>query len=339
MGYSWGEDSTADTDMTPAKGIDYSSARKAYTDGSSVHASASVPARGRAEYESRVGKTGAPVDKDITTDSTHPIGVAVDVTGSMADTPGTIFEKLPLFGKEVERYAPNYAISFTAFGDAYCDQYPLQVRDFGSGPELDEHIAALYPEGQGGDAPENHDLVAYYYVHHCQIPKAVKPLFFLITDVRSHNVLKASAIKKYTGDTVQSDLDSKGLFKELASKFTVYVLLRGYHKGSSETEYWKNIFGAQQVKDLGEPRDVVELMIGIVANEAGELEDFEIRSSKRHADKPDRVSRVLKSVKSGGILTPDAGGTAIKSSTGKSGSSKSGASGGKKMISKRLTEE
>ena len=340
--YGWSEDSTADSDAPSSEGFDFKSAREAYAGdsaaapaktGRSSRRSKAVTVRSRAvDFESRVGKTEAPVGKNISTDSTHPIGIAIDETGSMSDTPGIIFEKLPLLGDEVKRYAPNYSISFTAFGDAHCDNYPLQVRDFGSGSELDAHSVALYPEGDGGDAPESHNLVAYYYVYHCEIPKAVKPLFFFITDVRSHGVLKAKAVKKYTGDEIQSDLDSNALFKKLGEKFKVYVLLRGYSKGSSETKYWEDIFGAQQVKNLGEPRDVVELIIGIIANEMGELKDFTMRSSRRHEDKPERVERVIKSIKSGGPIAPDPSDSAKKSGG-------AGGPGSKKMKSRKLTED
>ncbi|MFC1622607.1 hypothetical protein ACFL1Y_01260 [Patescibacteria group bacterium] len=297
MSYSWGDDS-GDSSRSSKSGYDYRSAREAYKEEPTPKASSmkSTTAESRkSAYKSRIGKTDAPVGKDVQSKSTHPIVVATDVTGSMSKWPGIIFEKLPLLGKEVERYAPKYEISFVAFGDAYNDSYPLQVRDFASGEALDEHVHALYPEGQGGPAPENPDLVAYYYLNHCKMDKAVKPIFIFITDVRSHTTLKSSAIQKYTGDDAQSSLDSVAVLKKLAEKFSVYVFL----KEMDDRIFWEKIYGAQKVKPIEEPRDVVELIIGVIASELGELKDFEMRSSKRHADKPDRVKRVMKSVKDG----------------------------------------
>lgn len=324
MSYSWGDDSGSKHISSPEDGYDYKSARKAYDDGSigarlrsgsgSMKSSLASAESRLHDYRSRVGKTEAPVGKDISTTSTHPIAVTIDVTGSMSTWPGIFFEKLPLLGKEVEHYAPDYAISFCVWGDAYCDSYPLQVRDFDVGAKLDDHIAALYPEGNGGDAEEDPELAAYYYLNHCKIDKAVKPFYFIITDVSAHDTLSASAIKKYTGDTAQaSGLDSKSIFKKLAEKFTVFVLL----KDRGARGYWADIFGEQRVKEVEEPRDIVELIIACIADEMGEIKDFEMRSSKRHADKPDRVERVMKSVKADAPEVKDDLGKAAKSGDSK----------------------
>lgn len=301
MSYSWGDD--ARSTPTPAsKGYDYASARKAYTDPTPKAKSSRKADRDEDEDADRSASYGsaksakakakAPVGRNVETDSTHPIVVATDVTGSMSAWPKIIFEKAPLLGKEVERYAPNYAISFAAFGDSRCDVYPLQVRDFAKGEALDEHIKALYPEGAGGDDPESHNVVAYYYNEHCKIEKAVKPIFILITDTYSHDDLAAYEIENCTGDT-SSRLASSEIFAKLANKFSVYVVL----KGAERRKYWADIFGEQRVVVMEEPRDVVEILIGIIAGEVGELKDFEMRSSKRHEDKPDRISRVMKSLK------------------------------------------
>lgn len=341
MSYSWGDDSGESKSI--GSGYDYKSARKAYDSGTPM-ASRSVRSSGdmgsslesKRSYKSRIGKTEAPVGKDVVTASTHPIVVCCDVTGSMSSWPSIIFEKLPLLGKEVEHYAPDYAISFTAFGDCYCDGYPLQVRDFDVGEALDAHISALYPEGGGGDTPESPDLVAYYYNNHCKMDKAIKPFFFIITDAPSHDELSFSAIKTYTGDKAQSDyLDSKAIFKELEKKFNVFVLL----KNGESYSYWSKIFSEQKIKEVEEPRDIVELIIACIASEMGEIKDFEMRSSKRHADKPDRVSRVMKSVKIEEEVKPEDVGKAskTKTSTSKTASKKSEKlDSGKSMKSKKL---
>ena len=335
MSYSWGDDSDSKRVSLPSKGYDYKSARKAY-DGvmeAPIRTTGSMRSTlggsfGVIDYQSRIGKTPPPVGKDISTTSTHPVTVTIDVTGSMARWPGIFFEKLPLMGKEVEHYAPDYAISFCVFGDAHCDKYALQVRDFDVGEKLDEHISSLYPEGNGGDTPEDPQLAAYYYINHCKIDKAVKPFYFIITDTYAHDTLSASAIKKYTGDISQSEsLDTKSIFKNLAEKFTVYVLL----KDETARRYWEGIFGEQRVKRVEEPRDIVELIIACIADEMGEIKDYEMRSSKRHEDKPDRVERVMKSVRTDSVdVKAEDIGKATKS--GDSKKSKSMSMKSKKLI-------
>jgi len=322
--YSWGEDARVPDRSTA--GYDYKSARDAYKESAAPLIDRTSTGAGSSRsksYKSKIGKTLPPIGKELVTESTHPIVIATDVTGSMSSWPSIIFEKLPLLGKEVERYAPNYAISFTAFGDCYADSHPLQVRDFDVGDKLDEHVNCLYPEGGGGDDPESHDLAAYYYVHHCKIEKAVKPIFFMITDTYSHDCLRSDAIKRYTGDDTQGkSIDSMDIFKKLSEKFNVYVIL----KGDRAKDFWSKIFGEQKVISIEEPRDIVEIIIGMIASEVGELKDFEMRSSKRHADKPDRVERVMKSVKIDGAsvsIDDVEGGKAKSSKSHKSESMKS----------------
>jgi hypothetical protein len=219
--------------------------------------------------------------------------VACDVTGSMQTWPGIIFEKLALFGNELKRYMPDYEISFCAFGDAQeRDGYPLQVRPFKSGPPLDEELEALYPEGGGGDSPEDHGLVAYYYLNHAEIDKAVKPIFVLITDTTFHESVRQAEVKEHTGDEIQAALNAKYLMKRLAKKFNLYVVLAN---GSSRS-FWVGLLDEQHIIDISDPRDIVEILIGIGAAEAGEMGDFEHRSGTRHSDKPDRVSRVTESL-------------------------------------------
>lgn len=333
MSYSWGDDTGSS--RSKKSGYDYRSARETYKEtGSGSARMRSRPAeeedRKSHDFRSARGKTGAPISRAelaVKTESTHPVVVCIDHTGSFKTEVGIVLEKLPLLGVEVERYIPEYAICFSLIGDTTSDSFPFQVRDFDKGISLDTHIKALYPEGDGGDAPESYDLAAYYFTHHCEMPNAVKPLFIWVLDSNTRRYLAAKDIKNCIGDTVQSDLDSGEVLKKLTDKFTVYVIL----KGSRSKGFWTDIVGDQNVIPLEEPRDIVEMIIGIVAGEVGEYEDFEKRSSKRHSDRPDRVSRVMKSTAS------------VKAKSAASGSTEDGMkaetsekSGGKSMRSKKL---
>lgn len=304
MSYGWSSDDHSSGDTG---GADYSSARRAYDAPSRPVSSRDTPSRSRisssAKASSRtssgdsrrskvkrgLGETPHPIGLTISTDSTHPLVVALDGTGSMQEWPDIILEKNALLGKEVERYAPNYAISYCVFGDGReGDSYPLQVRDFAQGPPLDAELAALCPEGGGGDYPEDHGLVAYYYHEHCKIPKAVKPIFVVITDTDFHENVPRSIITKYTGDKDAQAAKGSKLFAQLRNKFSVYAVLRD----GSRHSFWANLLGEDYVLDISNPRDIVEILIGIVSIETGKLEDFAHRSSLRHSDRPDRVSRL-----------------------------------------------
>ena len=316
MGYSWEDDSKGPEE---SGGHDYRSAREAYAgsssgsrsgrssssdsssrserDSSSSRSSGSRSKRADHDFSSARGKTPHPSGRPevaVKTESTHPVVVCVDHTGSCETEVKMILEKLPLLGKEVERYMPEHAICFSLIGDTTSDSYPFQVRDFDRGEALDEHIKALFPEGDGGDEPESYDLAAYYFANHCEMPNATKPIFIWVLDSTTREELRKEHVKKYIGDDVQSNsnLDSIELLKDLTKKFNVWVILKGSDR------FWTKIYGSQAIVPMEDPRDIVELIIGIIAAEAGKFEDFEKRSSDRHSDRPDRVSRVMDSMRS-----------------------------------------
>lgn len=330
--YGWSDDSGSDDDdrYEPS---DFSSARGAYDDDddytppvSSSRSSSSRSSRSREiEVSRRRGSTPAPVGKTIRTESTHPIIVRVDDTGSMSSKPRVILKKLPILGTEAGKVAPNYAISFGLVSDGRCDPIGLQVRDFDAGKDLDEHLAELYPQGGGGDAPESYGLAAYFDLEHCEIPNAVKPVYIMILDAPPHMEVTPSEIKKATGDKLDQQLDTEQLFRRLAKKFAFYVVTYSH---AATYEKW---LGKQYVIRTSDSHvgDIVEILSGIVAGECGGFEDFEMRSSKRHADKPDRVSRVSKALRSVAEKSKaaEAGGKAKSSK--KSGKSK-------KLKSKKL---
>ena len=339
MSYGWGDDAGGEggTFSERPKGSDYESARGAYRGSSSSgssgtggsHRSSGESRRGH-DFRSAKGITPHPIDRKtlaVSTDSTHPMVLCADDTGSFINEIRIILEKLPLLGVEIERYVPGYALCLALAGDTTSDEQPLQVRDFDKGPALDDHIKALYPEGLGGDDPESYDLAAYYFFHHCEMPNAVKPLFSFILDSTTRSRLRAADVKRYIGDDVQSDIDSVGILKKLTEKFTVYVILKD---GGRSHRFWAEIVGEQNIVPLSEPRDIVEMVIGIVAGEAGRYEDFEKSMGKRHADRPDRVSRVMESTKSSKMKSSG------DSSKGGMMGAKSGSSSGKSMRSKPL---
>ena len=328
MSYGWRDDTRVE-DTPKEGGFDYKSARKAY-EKEDIEVTTSKPRRedrSKYDFSGSKGKTPHPKDRvpsvNVKSDIAHPIVICVDHTGSFEEEVKMILTKLPLLGKEVERYIPDYNICFTLIGDAISDHQPIQVRDFDHGEALDTHVKELYPEGWGGDASESYDLAAYYFTHHCDMPNAIKPIFIWVLDNKTRKRLESQHILEYLGDTVQSDLDSVSVLKDLSLKFTVYVVL----KGTICRDFWAEIYDDQYIIPLEDPSDIIEMFIGIIAGEVGKYEDFEMRSKSRHTDRPDRVSRVMKSTKSlKDKSSPDGG---MKAESVSRGSKKT-------MVSKKL---
>ena len=164
-----------DFDPGPWQGHDFKSAKKKYD----VHVGRS--------YQDAVKKKVNPNDlvpSTIATDSKAPLVVACDVTGSMGESPATIFSKCPYLDLEGKEYlGDDMAISFAAVGDAYSDQYPLQVQPFDHGLKLKKCLKELIIEGGGGgQSKESYELAALYYARNVDMPNAINPIFVFIGD-------------------------------------------------------------------------------------------------------------------------------------------------------------
>lgn len=316
--YSWGSDTSAG--WSGGGGYDYGSARagggRTYGGGSpSGGGSSSSTAGGSRIYTggsvcaSSVISRGIPVlGRKLATESDSPLVLAVDVTGSMAEWPRLIFEKLPLLYTEVQRYLPNAEISFAAIGDATCDRVPLQAGDFNKGKELDAIVSSLYPEGGGGGgARESYELMAYYYLNNAEIPKAKKPIFIFAGDEGFYDSIDSGLVKTYIGNDVAGSLSSMDVMAQLCKKYDTYILRKQYESSHESyiNEQWKNALGSQKVMKLDDPKRIVDCIIGIVASTAGSFDDYKNRLTKRQtmAQVKD-VMKTLAKLKDG-----DAGGT------------------------------
>ena len=96
----------------------------------------------------------------------------------------------------------------------------------------------------------------------------------------------------------------------------------------------KKTVGEENVIPISEPRDVVEMIIGIYAGEMGIFDDFSKRSSGRHSDRLDRVSRVSKSLHSVSAKSAKMASASGDPNAGKS--VRSGGKSGKSMRSRSL---
>ena len=198
-------------------GYDFSSLRKSYD----VHVGRS--------YDDAVAKSVKKEDlipESVTTDVESPLVIACDVTGSMGEWPAVIFSKLPYLDLEGKEYlGENMGISFAAVGDNRAsDKYPLQVRPFVSGKELETELKKLVIEGGGGGGmKEGYDLAAYYYAHCVKMKKAIRPIFIFIGDEGLYDTLSKEDINEWTNESAERRVEVDQIFAELKKKFSVYL--------------------------------------------------------------------------------------------------------------------
>ena len=101
-----------------------------------------------------------------------PIIIGVDVTGSMGYLSTQIIkESLNEFMQKM--YSTDIIrdpqLLFAAIGDAKSDSAPLQVTQFESDIRIADQLLDLWLEGQGGDIPEDYELVWYFASKHTDI--------------------------------------------------------------------------------------------------------------------------------------------------------------------------
>ena len=256
-------------------------------------------------YESKAA-VPPPVGKHLITEAKFPIVVAVDVTGSMRELPGIIFEKLCILYNEALFFLPDelkesFEISFAAIGDAYSDSAPLQITDFAEGAELDENINSLYPEGGGGgQSRETYELAVYYYLKHCDMPNALshpKPLLIFVGDEGFYSKINRQHIKDLIGDNLKTDQISKNVFKKLRQKFNVYILRVKYGSGQSEKRIhkdWQKVLDETNVILMERPRRIVDTILGLLATAVDEFDKFKNRIEIRQT--PEQVKQVYSSL-------------------------------------------
>ena len=268
------------------------------------------------QYDQHAGRsydnaraTGATASKllpeSIATQSTHPLVIDTDFTGSMIHWDATIVSKFPYLDHEMrtEYLGEDAEISFGAIADTG-DEYTLQVRPFAKGPEMKEKMDELVHAG-GGKGPgvrcEAHGVAALYRLHNTHVPRSlIKPIYIIITDeMPYHLVSKDDAMEKAKVD-VEGDMKANEIYRQLMGKYSAYVILKPYFSDnlsndvmSSDTAEvygcWKGIVGAERIALLPDPNRVVDVIFGILAKESGMIGYF--RNELEGRQLPDKNGR------------------------------------------------
>jgi hypothetical protein len=283
--YSWSEDTS---DWYGSGSYRYSGA------GSEVRAAAAAAeaVAGPRTYAHKSAPNPALVDphKKITTQSAHPIIVAVDVTGSMANWPFEIFDRLPLLYNTLSQYKEDVEICFAAIGDAGVDRWPLQVTEFAHGYDLEQQLNALYGEGGGGDAPESYGLFAWWVEHHVTTPNANYPFLIVFGDAPMHARIPRQQVAKLLGDPPESQgllsrifgspegegLDALECWRRVAARWNTWFLRRPTgRKGDEVDQQWAAALGHEKVFHIDDEQRAVDYAMGLVARSWGRFEDFQ----------------------------------------------------------------
>lgn len=313
---------SADYDPGPWRGHDFKEAYDKYD---------SHVGRSYRDASSRTGggtsSTHLP-EASVSSDCSNPLMILCDVTGSMGEWPKVMFSKLPYLETEGKEYlGEDLEICFGAIGDATCDSHPLQVRPFSKGTALKDRMLELDIEGGGGGhLTESYELAALYAVHNVAIPRAIKPILILIGDEKPYPFIDREHANKWAHVTLQERPSTKKVFEQLKAKFSVYMIRKPYGKSSAERDdglsrtdeeirsCWVDLLGLDRVVDLAEAGRVVDVIFGILAQEAGRVDYF--REEIEGRQKPEQIATVYKSLAS--IHNPTTSRRAAPSARGQS---------------------
>jgi hypothetical protein len=281
---------TADYSPGDWKGYDFDAARKTYD----KHVG-----RSYSDATAANKRVADLVPEVIKTESKAPLTILVDVTGSMGDWPAVMFSKLPYMDNECKEYlGEDFELSFAAVGDAHSDQYPIQIRPFSKGRDMEKELKELVIEGGGGgQCSESYELTALYYARNVEMPNAKRPIMIIIGDEGFYDHITQAHAKMAHVKLASKDITTEDVFKELKEIYSIYLIRKPYSSGDDKyiQKKWEDLIGKEHIALLPSADRVVDVIFGILAQEKNKVEYFKKEIEERQ--RPDQVDTVYKSLK------------------------------------------
>lgn len=211
-----------------------------------------------------------PNGKILKSSAKTPIVIMLDVTGSNIDFARVVYDKMPMFYGQIEQkgYLEDFEISFCAVGDAYTDDYPLQVGNFAKGIELDSWLEKIVLEGcGGGQRCESYELAAYYLYKNAEFARGSNPIIFFIGDEKPYEYVEISQAKKFGIECNEGKVKPFRLLRKKVHD-NVFMLLNKYSGCSFQndiTSCWEKLLAPEHVVKIEEEKAIVDLMLGIIS--------------------------------------------------------------------------
>jgi hypothetical protein len=210
---------------------------------------------------------------------THPrsnaISVLFDETGSMGGIPRVFQKKLAELMNVllIKGYIQDPQILFGAFGDATCDRVPLQIGQFESGVEMDDHLRNIVLEGGGGGTNhESYELALYFLARHtsidCWEKRGRKGYAFLIGDEKAYAAVSKQHVAKHIADGLQEDIPLRQIIAEVQRRYNFFFIFpRNASHGHDEEiqNFWRDLLGQHVIflDDENAVSETIALTIGI----------------------------------------------------------------------------
>lgn len=217
---------------------------------------------------------------------TIPIGISMDLTGSMSTVP-KIFQKAlaKLMGHFLEdkasgkRYlGEGYPAICIAGHDDYAAmggvQGTVQVGQFESGLEIDDDLGRLWftGNGGGGEPRESYELMLYFFARHTKTDhwekRGRKGFLFLFGDEKAYAPVKAEQVRALFGDQIDKDIPIKDIVRECSERWHIFYVqpnMTSHWQEERILNFWRETINPEHVLLLDDPNKICELIVSTVA--------------------------------------------------------------------------
>ena len=213
--------------------------------------------------------------------NSYPIILALDVTGSMGSAATEAGKKL---GEIMTSIYENEAITdpefcVMAIGDLVYDDAPIQMSQFESDIRIAEQLDKVYFEGGGGgNSYESYTMAWYMGLRHAKLDcweRNAKGLIITLGDEQINPYLPKNGIQNYAGDTIQADIETNDLYKEVCEKYDVYHIsvndthssYRWNNQQDAVDKSWINVIGETHYR-VSTLEDLADTIISIIFEHA-----------------------------------------------------------------------
>lgn len=157
-----------------------------------------------------------------------PVILALDVTGSMGNASVNVAKKLNeiMTALYTDSNVRDIEFCIMGIGDLAYDHAPIQMSQFESDVRIAEQLDKIYFEaGGGGNRYESYTAAWYMGLNHSKLDcweRGQKGIIITMGDEGPNPYLPCRPLANETGDSVQSDIETKDLYEQVLKKYNVY---------------------------------------------------------------------------------------------------------------------
>lgn len=207
--------------------------------------------------------------------NSSPIGVVLDVTGSMSTVPRRVLDKFPqLFGLLLRKgYVTDPQLLFGAIGDGFSDRVPVQLGQFESDNRIDETLTKIILEGGGGGGNhESYELLLKFFADHVVTDawdkRKRKGYLFIVGDEKAYTQTTADQLKKLLGEDEPVPEDIATLTRRVQERWHVYFIHpqdASYQDNPENIGFWTTLLGQNYIRGVAvnEVPETIAMCVGI----------------------------------------------------------------------------